>query len=206
MEWAFEFFVRICISDEIHTTFSSHCICIFYQLITSHFRWNAINPTKHNTQSHLTSNEMQSTQPNITHNHILPTKYNTSSHHTSDEMQLTQPNITHNHILPITRNTQSHHISDEIQLTKHNTYSHLHLKMYEQWSHFVVDAHFERDQIRPHFTITYTHTHTHTHIYIYIEGSFVMLILIFVCICVSNIMWTFLWQRCVYITFQIRCN
>ena len=43
----------------------------------SHFRWDAINPNKHNTQSHYTSDEIQSTQPNITHDHILPTKHNT---------------------------------------------------------------------------------------------------------------------------------
>ena len=60
--------------------FDNYCIYIFYQLITSYFRWDAINPTKHNTQSHYTSDEMQSTQSNIIHTN------NTQSHHTLYEM------------------------------------------------------------------------------------------------------------------------
>ena len=65
--------------------------------------------------------------------------------HTLDEMQSTQPNITHNHILPTKHNIQSHHISDEMQSIKHNTHSHLHIKMHEQWSYFVLDIHFIQD-------------------------------------------------------------
>ena len=32
-----------------------------------------------------------------------------------------------------------------MQSTKHNTYSHLYLKMHEQLSHFILDAHFVQD-------------------------------------------------------------
>ena len=53
-------------------------------------------------------------------------------------MRCNQPNQTKH-------NTQLHHISDEMQSIKHNTHSHLHLKMHEQLSHFVLDAHFVQD-------------------------------------------------------------
>ena len=40
---------------------------------------------------------------------------------------------------------QSHHILDEMQSIKHNTHSHLHIKIHEQLSHFVLDAYFIQD-------------------------------------------------------------
>ena len=58
LKCAFEFFVRIYISDKMHIIFVRYCICIFYQLITSHFRLDAINPIKHNTQLYHISDEM----------------------------------------------------------------------------------------------------------------------------------------------------
>ena len=38
LERAFAFFVCICISDEMRYHVDNHCIYIFYQLITLHFR------------------------------------------------------------------------------------------------------------------------------------------------------------------------
>ena len=77
------------------------------------------------------------------------------SYYISDEMKSTQLNITHNHITshfrwdasnPTKHNTQLHHILDEMQSTKYNTHSHLHIKIYEQWSYFVLDAHFVQNE------------------------------------------------------------
>ena len=109
-------------------------------LTTTKLKWNTIKQTKHNTQSHYTSDEMQSIQLNITHNYIIfqmrCKQPNITHNHISSQMRCNQPNIIHNHI--------TSHLRWDAR-SKHNTYSYLLLKMHEQWSHFVLNAHFVQD-------------------------------------------------------------